>query len=530
MKHKLPLFLIFFLLFAAEVGWGYYAAHRMDYIHGDAISRVANAFYVLYSRDPHLGAIGFVWNPLPSLLELIPLLFWRWAPAVAASGLAAVIVSAAFAAGTATMLYHRLRSQEMPWPFALLMTAAFALNPFIFIYGANGMSEMMFAFFLVWCVFALTDWMTKNDTGSLIQLGIALAGGFWVRYESVAFGFAVALGLAAALYAARHRFETNARIRDGLVSRIEAVWFTVLTPAVFSGLIWILLNSLIMGDPLFFLRSGYSNTAFVQDRSQELVAMSNDFLNVLTFVLRKSAYFSLPLLAIALVRLLSGRLWRWDMFILLCLAGSIPAMQAVMLYQGSSYGWLRFFLYPMIIAVAWYAYEWSHIRRGNLRTLHLGILCAGLLASSLIWRDMNNLAFAPEEYGGLHMEESSTAANMRLSRSVAAFIDDYEGISDAPGELVLTDSFSAFNVLVNSRYPKQYVITNDRNFHEALTAPRENGIGYILVSKLEGAVLQVLHTQYPELFDGGYDWAELIRDFEGEFRLYRIKPMEEGSE
>ncbi|HEX7225338.1 MAG TPA: hypothetical protein VF367_07150, partial [Candidatus Limnocylindria bacterium] len=30
---------------------------------GDAWSRVGNAYYVLFSRDPHLAAMGFVWNP-----------------------------------------------------------------------------------------------------------------------------------------------------------------------------------------------------------------------------------------------------------------------------------------------------------------------------------------------------------------------------------------------------------------------------------------------------------------------------------
>ena len=36
-------------------------------VPGDALSRVANGYYTLFSRDPHLAAVGFVWNPLPSL-------------------------------------------------------------------------------------------------------------------------------------------------------------------------------------------------------------------------------------------------------------------------------------------------------------------------------------------------------------------------------------------------------------------------------------------------------------------------------
>ena len=39
-------------------------------IMGDAESRVADAWYVFFTRDPHLAAIGFVWNPLPSILVM----------------------------------------------------------------------------------------------------------------------------------------------------------------------------------------------------------------------------------------------------------------------------------------------------------------------------------------------------------------------------------------------------------------------------------------------------------------------------
>ena len=52
---------------------------HFNIIFGDALSRVANAYYVLFSRDPHLPAMGFVWNPLPSFSVLPP------APRAAAS-------------------------------------------------------------------------------------------------------------------------------------------------------------------------------------------------------------------------------------------------------------------------------------------------------------------------------------------------------------------------------------------------------------------------------------------------------------
>ena len=61
---------------------------------GDAVSRMANGFYVLYSRDPHLAAIGFVWNPGQSIADLVPLLFNHLWPALASHDMAGSIVSA----------------------------------------------------------------------------------------------------------------------------------------------------------------------------------------------------------------------------------------------------------------------------------------------------------------------------------------------------------------------------------------------------------------------------------------------------
>jgi hypothetical protein len=62
------------------------AGHNI--VFADAMSRVGNAYYVLFSRDPHLPAIGFVWNPLPSLV-LLPLLPFRFlAPWLVSNGIA----------------------------------------------------------------------------------------------------------------------------------------------------------------------------------------------------------------------------------------------------------------------------------------------------------------------------------------------------------------------------------------------------------------------------------------------------------
>ena len=89
-------------------------------IEGDAYSRVGNAYYVLYSRDPHLAAIGFVWNPLPSLamLPLLPLKqLW---PAIVGAGFVANIVSAVFMAGAVYQLSRALGEMGLRRPLRLV--------------------------------------------------------------------------------------------------------------------------------------------------------------------------------------------------------------------------------------------------------------------------------------------------------------------------------------------------------------------------------------------------------------------------
>src|SRR5690349_15003216 len=63
--HSGLVFALSLLLYLGAATLLVFGAHV---VAADALSRVANAYYTVASRDPHLAAIGFVWNPLPSLL------------------------------------------------------------------------------------------------------------------------------------------------------------------------------------------------------------------------------------------------------------------------------------------------------------------------------------------------------------------------------------------------------------------------------------------------------------------------------
>ena len=75
----------------------------------DAVSRMANGYYVLWSNDPHLAAVGFVWSPLQSFADIPFLLFKPLFPVLATHELAGSIVSVLAGAGAVHQVHAALR-------------------------------------------------------------------------------------------------------------------------------------------------------------------------------------------------------------------------------------------------------------------------------------------------------------------------------------------------------------------------------------------------------------------------------------
>jgi hypothetical protein len=134
---------LFLACAAAYVAIGAVLALHFNSLIGDTQARVANAWYVLFSRDPHLGALGFVWQPLPSVL-LLPILPFKaiW-PALTQDAFAMVIESALTMAGSVCVLLGITRDLKLTRPTQWFIVALYALNPMIVYYAANGMSEAL---------------------------------------------------------------------------------------------------------------------------------------------------------------------------------------------------------------------------------------------------------------------------------------------------------------------------------------------------------------------------------------------------
>lgn len=507
---KKTIYSVFVIVLLLEFGFGYYLAAVYGFMSGDASSRVANAFYILYSRQPSLANIGFIWNPLPSFMEMIALLFYPLYRGLASQGIAAVIVSSVFAALTAAMIVRAGMLYGLNRWLSVAIGLLYAFNPYIFYYGANGLTEAIFIYFINLCVLQLLLWIRGDETKPLVIAAFALAFGFWTRYETVFFGAAVAISVMAWILR-RSRDPWKERLQQ-----VEGTWTLLLTPVVFSGLLWIFFNYTIMGDGLYFLTSSYGNLgqADLLKGDDKFAALVNDPLATLSFVGDRVWYFSIPLAIVFVIRLIERRVLKRDFLILLLLAASIPAMQVVLLLKGGTAAWIRYYMYVFPIVAVWAPYEISKMR---FRKSGATALLAGLAVSAwVMFGMMNDPKIASDEYEAFR--HNKLYAEQQAGKEVTDYINER-----LPGSLILTDSFSSFRIIMGSDHPRQFIITSDDDFLKSLESPAESKAEYVLLPNPQAVLtLDSLNQKYPRLYEDGAEWATLEQEFNGFWKIYKI--------
>lgn len=508
-------------IFALECAAGYYYNIYIGYYHSDGISRVANAFYVLYSRNPHLGAIGFVWNPLPSMIDLLLLLLYPWIPAMATKGIAGLLMSAMFASLTVGVLVRAFIQRGLSRWYAVIFSLLFALNPMIFLAGFNGLSDAPFIFFVILSIVSFLNWIDEHQLGNLAVSSFALAIAFWCRYEAVPFGFSIIIGcvIATMLISKNAKPNDEGRLHYNW-SRAEGTLAVIVTPLFYSIILWILLNAIIMDNPLNFLNGEYTNTAQIQGHLSNPIyaAMLNNPLKAGIFAFEKVLVFSVPFLSILFLRLINRRIMQWDTLILIGMIVSIPMLQIIMLMKGTSLGWLRYFLYVLPVSFAWLPYELSKLK---LKWQVIIPLIAMIGNYGILSYAITQPSIAPDENTFLQNSfghHNQTYYDQKQDIEIAEYLDE-----NYPSSNILVDSFSAYMVILQSKFPKRFYITSDFDFKNAISDPKAYKVSYILVPKPGSAsVISAINDAYPNLYYNGSDWSELVKEFGTRWRLYRV--------
>jgi hypothetical protein len=238
--------LVFAVAFAFFLVIGYRVTTGQHVVVFDAFDRLSRAYMVWWNDPPKLAAIGFLFPPFTTLVFL-PFAVIK---PLATSLVALPLTTALFAAGTLVWVDRLFARCEMPLVMRLVLLVVIAINPMFAFYAGNGMSEAIYLFMLGLALYCLVSWFMTREARYLIGGGIALSLALLTRYQFILWALLVAFLIGAGLVAQR-------RSR----SEVEGSVIAYLAPVVYALTLWVLFNTVIVGDPIGWLTESTSGLA-----------------------------------------------------------------------------------------------------------------------------------------------------------------------------------------------------------------------------------------------------------------------------
>ncbi len=496
---------------------------KYSLIETDAASRVANAGFAIASRYPHLSAIGFVWNPLPSVVEIPFVWLSQWWPPLKTEALAAAAQSSLFMAGAVVMLRAIAMDRGVSRGWRRLAVAAFALHPVIVIYGQSGMSEAAEIFCLLWAIRYLLLWLENGLIIDLAWAAVALGVGYLARYE-----FVVAACGAAAFVGAVTLVRTPPGRR--LTSAALTVLITVL-PVTVAFVIWAL-SGWVLADELFAqLSSRYGNAAQVATWVERQGGVRPSWSAWPVIAARLFSMQPLVVLAAGIAVSISLLRKRYDLLVPLAVIAPILIFAVYGQRTPTTFGFSRFYItaIPLVACIALLCWRRNHAAPGpdgrRSRTPQL-IGAALITATVLISIPVSAMATLDSRIGDQQIQfgigsvlfpDRFDTADIWFRRiyanesQAANFFDDQR----LPAGAVLMDTANSWGIWLTSNNPKQFVITSDYDFTEALNSPWEHGVKYIVISSPNHYNADALNIRYPTLWETGAGIARPVMSVSG---------------
>lgn len=521
----------------------------VGYFWGDALSRTQGALSALYSRTPTLSAIGYVFTPLTTVLQIPLVALSPWVPEFTRAGLAGALVSSVFMAASVRQLWLIASERNIRYWLAVVGLLLYALNPMIILYGATGMSEAPFIYATLWAVRRLIRWTSTDDVHDLITCGFALALAFLARYDALIMAFVAMWTVGFMTWRARYRRDFRDRIGFALVDMLLLVWPIGFAFVAWTGASWLTTGELFAqftstdGNAAIIAASGGGDTG-----PQALFDAS-----VRTFLI------SPALLLVAAVAVFSAYRRRDpEPIIPLALIGSVVFFQIITYSLGSTFGLLRFFLtaLPLTIILLFQIIPPRHrfpsLRPGACYRDRVtgkyvpkkitGVLVLAIFGGTgITLYGMSSANWAPQEYaiqelvfnmGSPSQDAVHTLSTFSTEMDVADFVDS---LNLGDGEVLLSTTYG-FAVLTASNNQKQFIIPSDEDFITTLNEPAEHGVKYILALPREGrGATDPINLRYPDMYETGSHIAtmeiEFINQGQGQpnWRLYRVLTTPEQS-
>lgn len=539
-RHAEPLG-AYAVVFTLLLAFSWYSSAYLGMNNGDGTARVSQAFNAVFSRDVHLGTLSLIWPPIPALVDIPLVVVLRPFGHALAAG---AVMGALFGAAAVVLLYQVLREAGAGRLLAAALAAAFLTQPHLYQSAAAGLSEAPFAAFLLASLLAWLRWLRTERDSLLALAGIGAAAAVMSRYEAVFWMGAMAL--ATLLILLRRVPWTHLRIDRPAVEpgRIGGALVTHLSPFVFVMALWMWVNVLIKGDPLFFLTGPGStrtapDTARVLGSSHALAYAQHSIEGSLSLAWDRVALLS-PLLLLATVALAiyALRRGRLEVLGLGLIAWSIVAFPLGTAYSGTLPPWVRYWYWVVPMGMVLAAYGLARVPQPGLRrALAAGVLVLAVVPNVRVALDSYN-----DSYGEVPQTREQRLANALLTTpdfdDVAgrrAAVVEYQAVADAVARLVPPDALVMLDVVgpggpipIFAPRPERYVTTTDRDFEGAFLFEPWATVQYMLAPEptFDRLNRSVLLEEHDGLWEGTLPWAELVEEVPGEtrWRLYRMRP------
>jgi hypothetical protein len=495
---------------------GVWLRYTMHYTIGDSLTRTADAVYVLFSRDPHLAAIGSVWLPFSEFIQIPFALLLRPFGQVELAG----PVSTALCTVLTTLIIAQLcRVLEVSRVATFAICLVWAFNPVAVFYAANGMSEASSFMCLALAMFGYLAWIRLKRTSYLVVLAMGLAGAVLIRYEAL--GVVPVMAFLAA-------WDTKTR-RPSLITMLIAAM-----PAAAAFLLWMVSDWLLLGDAFRWAK----NTGPPPVDPPWLMG-AHDFPTYLLYVGRWTIIFG-PLLVVLVLLLSRPSRFRGTLGILAA-AGVFPVVHLLLLTRHTSWGDPRYFAAAAMFAAvgaAWLASSgprpnWRWIRAG-WDTAVVAVLLVGSVTAPIALT--NPVATRVEAEGRIFgsffgipqpvyqtfhgFPDPQSTQDFRLWRQVAADLDP----ELARGKRVIVDTNIGFGAVLFSKHPSGFVMNSDRDFESILSDPA-GSVDYAISSypcNPHGLDEVSLRFGYPP--NPSKPGPGLVHDY-GCARVYRLQPV-----
>lgn len=491
---------LFTVCFAGYAALGYRVVVQQHVVVFDALARLSHAYFVWHNQPPKLAAIGFVWPPLATVVFLP---FSAIKP-LATSLVALPLTSAVFAAALICVLNRLFQLAEMPRPQRYLLLLAFAVNPMILFYATNGMSEIVYLYFLVAGVYFFFKWYLNRVAASLILAAACFSAGILSRYEVITWAILLT-GIILVALIRQHVSRTE----------LEGTTIAYLAPISYGVSLWLFFNWLILDDPLFFLRNqapGGTRRPGEVDASLTVAGDGIPAGELARRILELNVQL-FPLTLAVLLAVVGLFVFRRDLmsFTIAALISLNAAFTGILIYvsNAESYIQLRYNMRAMPLALVGVAWLYLVARERGRRTLLVAGAFAIMVTSlPLTWNTMKTFEIQYMEQAFTRAistwdDQEGTGSIGGYGVGIAAQRDVAERIKRtiAGRDAILTDDAQTFSVMLLTGRPSLFfdrIDKGDQEWLDVLERPWGR-VRYVLISRGGDDFVRL---RYPGLADG----------------------------